>query len=198
MAYGWLAQRFARTEDKSVHVFGMPLRQDLPTRFEEFLFVRDAVSSLDGASKKVLDAGCGFEPGVHILPEVLAGLGCEVVALDLKKPMPGYEKRGNIKRVKGDFASLKYEDNTFDFVTCVSVIEHLNTETMAAAIKEFYRVLKPLGALILTMDRFSPSMIIKLGEPLGFSFGKEIPFTGTMLHPAVSWLVAQKGSPTPE
>jgi SAM-dependent methyltransferase len=45
---------------------------------------------------------------------------------------------------------LPYEDETFDDITCISVLEH--TENYADILKEFYRVLAPGGSLVVTFD----------------------------------------------
>lgn len=45
---------------------------------------------------------------------------------------------------------LPFADNSFDFVSCISVIEHLNDREDSTAMDEFVRVLKPGGKIILT------------------------------------------------
>ena len=47
-----------------------------------------------------------------------------------------------------DNASLPYADDSFDFVTCVEVVEHL--ENYRHLLREAYRVLKPGGLFIVT------------------------------------------------
>lgn len=44
----------------------------------------------------------------------------------------------------------KYEDEFFDLIYCISVMEH--TENFTQIIDEFYRILKPGGKIILTFD----------------------------------------------
>lgn len=51
-----------------------------------------------------------------------------------------------------DIAALDYGDLYFDAVYCISVIEHMYTETQEIALKELARVLKPGGVLSLTFD----------------------------------------------
>ena len=65
----------------------------------------------------------------------------------------------------GDAAKINFDDNTFDRVFCVSVLEHLEEEFRnrdqkdfhsknldIEAIKEMLRVLKPGGFLVITVD----------------------------------------------
>jgi len=47
---------------------------------------------------------------------------------------------------------LKFPDGHFDRVFCLSVIEHIPRELWAGCIKEFERVLRPGGRLVITQD----------------------------------------------
>lgn len=49
-----------------------------------------------------------------------------------------------------DLTDIQYPDDTFDFITCVSIIEHIPEYETAVA--EMLRVLKPDGLLLLTTD----------------------------------------------
>lgn len=47
---------------------------------------------------------------------------------------------------------IKFPDKYFDRVFCLSVMEHIPTETWEQCLREFERVLKPGGRLIITLD----------------------------------------------
>ena len=47
---------------------------------------------------------------------------------------------------------LKFPDGHFDRVFCLSVIEHIPRESWAVCVKEFARVLRPGGRLVITQD----------------------------------------------
>jgi len=51
---------------------------------------------------------------------------------------------------RGDLTSIYYPDNSFDKIFCISVIEHITNGEHA--LDELWRVLKPGGRLLLTMD----------------------------------------------
>jgi SAM-dependent methyltransferase len=51
-----------------------------------------------------------------------------------------------------DATKLQYADEAFDHVLCVSVVEHIPGEGDTAAMAEFWRVLRPGGALHMTTD----------------------------------------------
>jgi len=65
----------------------------------------------------------------------------------------------NLKILQGDVADLPFEDNSFDYVICSDVLEHLSFDQRALAVKEIIRVAKnkcfingPHGQLALIGD----------------------------------------------
>jgi len=62
-----------------------------------------------------------------------------VTALDLEKPEIPHD---NIDCIKGDLTSLQMQDNSFDFVFCSEVLEHIPTEKLHVACGELARVTK--------------------------------------------------------
>jgi SAM-dependent methyltransferase len=56
----------------------------------------------------------------------------------------------DLKFVQGSAISLPFEDNYFDVVTFIEVLEHLPLRDEVPAIKEIHRVLKPGGILIFS------------------------------------------------
>ena len=92
---------------------------------------------------KILDAGCG--PGA-MLP-LLQEFG-DVIGVDLSDNALKYaKKRGNVQ--KGDITELKFKNNTFDLVVCMDVMYHTWVADENAALKEFNRVLKKGGVLLV-------------------------------------------------
>src|SRR5690606_9384691 len=53
--------------------------------------------------------------------------------------------------VKADICDLPFEDNTYDFILCNHVLEHIPDDTKA--IKELYRLLNPGGTAILQIPQ---------------------------------------------
>ena len=52
--------------------------------------------------------------------------------------------------------SIQFPDNNFDRVFCLSTLEHIPVESWDQCMKEFERVLKPGGRLIITLDMTNP------------------------------------------
>ncbi|MHA7646448.1 class I SAM-dependent methyltransferase [Nitrosopumilus sp. S4] len=117
---------------------------------------------------KILDVGSG----VSLFPVYLASKGHDVISIDpdkilMERIAPKLAKYSgiNLSYRVGDILNLEFEDNYFDRVFCISVIEHLEEEIHngkyinnhkknfdVKAIAELLRVLKPGGLLILTFD----------------------------------------------
>jgi SAM-dependent methyltransferase len=53
---------------------------------------------------------------------------------------------------QGGMEAIPAEDNSFDRVFCISVIEHLDKETALMGMVEMGRILRPGGRLIMTVD----------------------------------------------
>lgn len=53
--------------------------------------------------------------------------------------------------IKADICDLPFEDNTYDFILCNHVLEHIPDDTKA--MKELYRILKPGGTAILQIPQ---------------------------------------------
>ena len=103
------------------------------------------------AGKSILDAACG--PGKYA--EILISKGAKVTGFDMSPKMVQLAKERNEK--SGDFflhdLSQPFEmikDESFDIVLCALALHYV--EDWNATIKEFYRVLKPKGYLIISIE----------------------------------------------
>lgn len=98
--------------------------------------------------RKVLDVGChmGF------FSRILAENDKEVVAVDILGASIDIAKAFNqidgVQYKKGDLFELKFADNEFDVIVFLETIEHLNEPTLF--LKEFFRILRPGGCLIVS------------------------------------------------
>ncbi|WP_219838057.1 class I SAM-dependent methyltransferase [Paenibacillus sp. R14(2021)] len=57
-----------------------------------------------------------------------------------------------VRRTQASISAMPYSVRYFDTIFCISVLEHLNTSDLRAALHEFYRTLKPSGKVVLTFD----------------------------------------------
>ena len=114
--------------------------------------------------ERILDVACG----VGELSLKIAERGCEVCGID--RGQYGIHIASNLaKRLKvaaefevGNAEDLPYRDGYFDKVVCSCALEHFDDD--AKALKEMYRVLKPDGSIILTVDSFTYPISDELKE----------------------------------
>jgi ubiquinone/menaquinone biosynthesis C-methylase UbiE len=88
----------------------------------------------------------------------MAKIGANVSTMDLQADL--IENTRQVANKMGwridarvmDLTALDYDDETFDVVISVSVLEHMNDELKIIGIKEMARVLKPGGIMGITFD----------------------------------------------
>lgn len=92
---------------------------------------------------KLLDIGCGDGLFLNLLDDRFEKYGIDISDIRLDN-----NKNTNINTSCFDLNDrLPYDDNTFDIVTCLSVLEHLFD--VHFQLGEYRRVLKPGGTLLL-------------------------------------------------
>jgi SAM-dependent methyltransferase len=103
---------------------------------------------------RILDAGSGvtFFPYYIKSKYSLADIHC----VDYDKNLATIYQRINatskekVSFASGDLKNLTYEDNSFDIIYCVSVLEH--TDDYARIIERFHKILRAGGSLVITFD----------------------------------------------
>ena len=95
-------------------------------------------------SMKHLDVGCGDGFTIRMIRPQGAITGVDTDSIMLR-----HAKARGIKIVNADIRNLSmFDDHSFDLITCLDVLEHVEHPTLALA--ETYRVLKKRGFFILT------------------------------------------------
>jgi SAM-dependent methyltransferase len=87
---------------------------------------------------RILDAGCGE----GVLVEKYAQQGWDIIGVD-KNYASAYVREGSI-------LEIPFEDNAFDTIMALDVLEHLDYNQQYPALFELKRVLKPGGTLIFS------------------------------------------------
>ena len=100
------------------------------------------------AGARVLDVGCGAGQVVGRLTEA----GFEAHGVDVSEPNIERARKFSDRCVFYDGEHLPYEDNHFDGVGALNVLEHV--EQPEAFIVELVRVLKPAGRLVISSPNF--------------------------------------------
>jgi len=99
----------------------------------------------------LLDIGCGTGTTLSSLRRFGRVLGLDSSELALARA----QSRGLNRLVQGAAQHLPYADGSFDVITMLDVLEHLDEE--ATTLTGIYRVLRPGGSLLLTVPAF-PSL----------------------------------------
>lgn len=121
-----------------------------PTFLNRFSFVERSLKSYDhNATGVILNIGTGegdYDPMIAKYCTLL--IGCDHNDDDLNFAKSRNQDTGNIRYEKEDALDLSFEENSFDRVIAVEVVEHVHDPIRMLA--NIYRVLKPGGLAILT------------------------------------------------
>ena len=118
---------------------------------------------------KILDVGCGNGKNMEYIRNKLIK-SSNIEGIDNCLQFVNHCRLKGLSVYYGDIRNLPQKDNRYDFVICIAVIHHLNTNKHRKyAVQELLRVLKPNGKLLLTTwalesDQFSIKRKFKLGD----------------------------------
>jgi len=113
-------------------------------------FVQTIVADLhlDGRSPRILDVGCGTGANLEMLAQFGRAEGVDVSADAL-----AFCRARGLSQVKlGAAEQLPYPDASFDLVTALDVVEHLDDDL--GGLREMRRVLRPGGCALLFVPAF--------------------------------------------
>jgi len=133
-------------------------------RYIEYPFI---IRNLPKPPAKVLDVGCSGS----FFPLLLASFGYDTYGIDIRNyPILNKLKFKNFTFVKGDIKESPFPNSYFDVITAISTIEHIgisgrygiedDPEGDKKALEEMVRILKPQGAILLTIP-FGKGKVIK-------------------------------------
>ena len=120
-----------------------------------------------GPGDRVLDMGCGggrhafalYRRGAHVTaldtdPAELKDVAGMFAAMAEQGEAPA---GATASAVRGTAYALPFAADTFDYVVCAEVLEHLPQDSRAMA--ELTRVLKPGGLMAVTVPRWGPELL---------------------------------------
>ena len=153
--------------------WGGPHGRHYEPHAELWAAILDAVE----AGARCLDVGCGA--GTSYAPRIVAK-GARYVGVDVSpNAVAAARAAGLDTRVIADAGELPFEDESFDVVTCIEVLEHLLRPDHAVA--EALRVLRPGGRLVVSTPnvaywRLRANLLFGLWNPAGDELARERPW----------------------
>lgn len=101
---------------------------------------------------KILDLGCGNGKNMQYL---LRNGHSNVIGCDISTSFVEICKKKRLNVIEANIMNLPYEDNTFDYIICIAVLHHLETEEdRLKGISEMMRILKPDGKILITVSSY--------------------------------------------
>jgi len=111
-------------------------------------FVEDICRRVTDRRARILDVGCGTGANLLMLSEYGDAEG-----VDVSEDALAFCRERGLEKVRlGAGEELPYEDGTFDLVTALDVVEHMDDDL--AGLREMRRVLRPGGRVLLFVPTF--------------------------------------------
>ena len=110
-------------------------------------FLQGISEKINAENPRILDVGCGT--GANL--EMLANFG-EAEGVDVSDDALEFCEAKGLKAHKGLAEELPFADESFDVVTALDVVEHLDDDI--AGLKEMHRVLKTNGRTLIFVPAF--------------------------------------------
>jgi SAM-dependent methyltransferase len=111
-------------------------------------FVEEICSKIEGRRPRILDVGCGT--GANLI--LLSKFG-DAEGVDISPDALAFCQERGLQKVRlGAAEKLPYEDGTFDLVTALDVVEHMDDDV--ECLREMRRILRPGGHILLFVPTF--------------------------------------------
>jgi ubiquinone/menaquinone biosynthesis C-methylase UbiE len=128
-------------------------------QFIDYYFTKEEIQG-----KTVLDAGCRVGDYVMAMAEkgVVKASGIDLSEDCVKVAQQRTQHIPNVAFYQGDITQMtQFENDSFDILICVGTIVYLPLPQMQIALKEFFRVVKD-GGIILVLFQKKKGLILKL------------------------------------
>ena len=111
-------------------------------------FVKEICDQITDRRPRILDVGCGTGANLKLLSEFGDAQG-----VDVSTDALAFCRERGLQNVQlGSAESLPYEEQTFDLVTALDVVEHMDDDV--SGLREMRRVLRPGGRVLIFVPTF--------------------------------------------
>jgi len=140
--------------------------------------------------KLVLEAGCG----AGRFTEILLNKGARLLSSDLSSAIDvnqeNFPQNENHLVIQADINDMPFEDETFDVVVCLGVIQH--TPNSEETIENLYKLVKKGGSLVIDHYSFNKSHYFRLAPFYRNNLKKKsaaetIPYTQHLVKKFLPW-----------
>ncbi|MBI2934955.1 MAG: class I SAM-dependent methyltransferase [Chloroflexi bacterium] len=148
----------------------------------------------------ILDIGCGTGSNLRSWERHGNVLGMDIAS----EALNFCRLKGNDRLLKGDAAMLPFRSEAFDVIVALDILEHIEKD--AHAVKEFFRVCRRGGHILLTVPalmmlwsrhdvalhhkrRYARQQLVRLLESGGFQVEKMSFWNSTLLLPAATYRI---------
>ena len=141
---------------------------------------------------RILDIGCGTYP--YFLAHTAFARKFAIDQLPLSGQVASHLQIEGHSLNLNQRPSLPFEDNFFDVVTMLAVVEHLNPDSMAILFNEIHRTLRPGGMVIMTTPATWSDGLLRLMARIRLVSTEEIDehaYAYTL--PLIGWYFGQAG-----
>ena len=110
-------------------------------------FVKEICEKVTDRTPRILDVGCGTGGNLKLLSQFGKAEG-----VDISTDALAFCRERGLEVKAGAAEDLPYEAGTFDLVTALDVVEHLDDDV--AGLREMRRVLRPGGRILIFVPTF--------------------------------------------
>jgi len=160
----WFPQGKSLTELSFQATWARQFRRERAKALEywrRYRYFDEILMLIQPGQKRILDVGCGISTVLHFLDGERVGID---PLAEWYKQLYAYPDGIQIRRAAGE--RIPFPDASFDVVFCSNALDH--TTDPAATVAEIYRVLKPSGYFVLTVEIFTHPGPRDAGHPHSF------------------------------
>lgn len=95
---------------------------------------------------------CDIDPRIDSMPEILNAIRNDLGEVAYAGALKNIATLLKVKRVRASIADLPKSMPQFDRIFCISTFEHMSKGDQRKTFKEFARILKPEGLIVMTVD----------------------------------------------